>query len=191
MLRTWLFWAAGFEQVSQTSIQGTLRPAQLEAGAGLAQGKLARSTAQRSPSAVRFRCLGDSESEFLTCLSWRVLEISLTGARIQSCASWPSGRGIRPFVDVASIQSAPALRIARDWRCGCRASGSHGHVMGAIALPPWARPGDGARVNSWPLPWAFELIGIRDLHYHRKRDCLESTLVSTQSATKWCALARC
>ena len=138
--------SASFRAYTTTQLQGTLRPAQLEAGAGLAQGKLARRTAQRSPSAVRFRCLGDSESEFLTCLSWRVLEISLTGARIQSCASWPSGRGIRPFVDVASIQSAPALRIAGDWRCGRRASGSH--VTGATALPTLARPraGVGARV---------------------------------------------
>jgi hypothetical protein len=122
-------------------VQRTLRPAQQEAGAGLAEGKLARRTAQRSPSAVHFRCLGDSESEFLTCLSWRVLEISMTGARIQSCATGPSSRGIRPFVDMASIQSAPAPRIAGDWRCGRRASGSH--VTGATALPTLARPGVG------------------------------------------------
>ena len=47
------------------NIQGTLRPAQQEAGAGLAQGKLVRGTAQRSPSADRDS--GDSEPESL----WR------------------------------------------------------------------------------------------------------------------------
>jgi hypothetical protein len=31
---------------------------------------------------------------------------------------------------------------------------------------------------TWLLPRAFELIGIRDLYYHRKCDCLESTMVS-------------
>ena len=46
-------------------VQGTLRPAQQEAGAGLAQGKLVRWTAQRSPSADRDS--GDSEPESL----WR------------------------------------------------------------------------------------------------------------------------
>ena len=56
-------------------LQGTLRPAQQEAGAGLAQGKLVRGTAQRSPSADRDS--GDSEPESLACLSsgWRLQEI--------------------------------------------------------------------------------------------------------------------
>ena len=73
------------------SLQGTLRPAQQEAGAGLAQGKLVRWTAQRSPSADRDS--GDSEPESLACLSsgWRLQEISVTGAWIQSCASCSCG----------------------------------------------------------------------------------------------------
>ena len=169
-------------------------------GGGWAGAREAR-TQDRTLSRARVQFVpgdsGDSESGSLTrtCLSWRLLEISLTCAWIQSCASWSCGRaGLCQWAGVYHrLVAWPVYTPRHAQRCASPGTGGAGVVAvtsrgNCVATVGSAR-GWGPR--SWPLPWAFELIGIRDLHYHRKRDCLESTLVSTQSATKWCALARC
>ena len=69
-------------------VQGTLRPAQQEAGAGLAQGS--SYGGPRSGARVQF-VPGDFDVLELAT-SMLPVEISLTGAWTQSCASWSCGR---------------------------------------------------------------------------------------------------
>ena len=59
------------------------------------------------------------------------------------------------------------------------------------SMPPLARVGVGARVRGRCHGHLSQLVFATYIINHRKRDYLELTLVSTQSATKRCALARC